>query len=83
MLLATGSRWDASSATGMGLAAYGFDGARRLSVLSGRRLWISLVFRGRAYVSEEETLRVVDLASGAVKLRSRPLPQLLIGDAST
>ena len=85
-LLATGSRWDSrdeASATGMGLAAYGFDGARRLSVLSGRRLWVALAFRGRAYVWDDLTLRVVDLASGTVKSRLRPLPQLLIGDGST
>jgi hypothetical protein len=85
-LLATGSTWTTGGEQrGMGLAAYGFDGARRLAVLPGRSVAVALVFHGRAFVGLGDRYRtkVVDLASGKLlKDRRTPLAQLLIGEAS-
>jgi hypothetical protein len=89
ILLATGSRWDSrdeASATGMGLAAYGLDGTRHLSVFGGRSVSVVLAFRARAFVAagSDHTMKVVDLARGKLmKDRRAPLAQLLIGDGST
>ena len=88
-LLATGSRWDSrdeASSTGMGFAAYGLDGTRKLSVLRGRSLVVALAFRARAYLAggNNQPLKVVDLGSGKLmKDRKAPIAQLLIGDGST
>jgi hypothetical protein len=84
-LLLTGSTWSDSDRTGMGLAAYGFDGTRKLSVLRGDSAQVMLAFRGKAYLDlgRPNTAKVVDLSSGRL-LRDRrvPLAQLLIGDGS-
>jgi hypothetical protein len=84
-LLVTGSTWSDSERTGMGLAAYGFDGSRKLSVLQGDSASVMLAFRGKAYLDlgRPNTATVVDLVSGRL-LRDRrvPLAQLLIGDGS-
>jgi hypothetical protein len=88
-ILATGSRWDSrdnASATGMGIAAYGMDGKRRLSLLRGRALSVALAFRSRAYLSgrNNEPLKVVDLAKAKLmKDRRAPIAELLVGDGST
>jgi hypothetical protein len=82
LLLATGSRFASDEAqTGMGLAVYGFDGARRVAALQGEAAFVELSFRGRAYLSMggSQSTWVVDLATGAVKERRSDLAQLLIG----
>lgn len=88
-LLVTGSRRDSAGgdgSTGMGLAAYGLDGARRLAFFGGHSVSVVLAFRDRAYVAagSDSVLKVVDV-SGAKLLKDRraPLAQLLIGDGST
>jgi hypothetical protein len=89
ILLATGSRWDSreqAPASGMGLAAYGLDGTRHLSVLGGRSVSVVLAFRTRAFVAagRDHAFTVVDLARGKLMDdRRAPLAQLLIGDASS
>src|SRR5207247_2566228 len=85
-LLVTGSTWSDSDRTGMGLAVYGFDGARKLSVFRGDAARVVLAFRGKAYVDlgRPYTARVVDLTSGRILAdRHAPLARLLIGDGST
>jgi hypothetical protein len=88
-LLVTGSRWDSlneATATGMGLAVYGLDGARRLSAFGDRSVFVVLAFRARAYIEagNEHRLKVVDLNRGTLmKDRTAPVAQLLIGDGST
>jgi hypothetical protein len=84
-LLVTGSRWDDSDRSGMGLAAYGLDGTRRASVLGGNAAQLVLAFRGRAYLDlgQRYTTKVVDLASGRLlKDRHAPLAKLLLGISS-
>jgi hypothetical protein len=84
-LLVTGSSWSDSDRTGMGFAAYGFDGARKLSVLRGDSARVLLAFRGKAYLDlgRPYSATVVDLASGRLLTdRHAPLAQLLIGDGS-
>lgn len=84
-LLVTGSTWSDSDRTGMGLAVYGFDGARKLSVFRGDAARVVLAFRGKAYVDlgRPYTATVVDLASGRILAdRHAPLARLLIGDGS-
>lgn len=88
-LLATGGSWDAASQrnVGIGVAAYGHDGEKRLHLFDGERAWVALVYDGRAYVgltgSGQEPLRVVELATGRVLgTRQQPLPWLLVGVAS-
>ncbi len=84
-LLVTGSTWGDSDRTGMGLAVYGFDGARKLSVFRGDAARVVLAFRGKAYVDlgRPYTATVVDLASGRILAdRHAPLARLLIGDGS-
>lgn len=69
-LLARGSSWDSEpqSESGMGLAAYGADRARRFHLFPGQPVWIGYVYRGRAYVSlsGRTELKIVDLASGRI-----------------
>jgi hypothetical protein len=86
-LLATAWLWDsaAQSHSGIGLTAYAFDGHKRFQLFGGTPVRVELVFRGRAYVGigEDPTLRIVDLRRGrVVGMRSRPLPYLLLGQAS-
>lgn len=70
LLLAAGSSWSSEpqSQSGMGLAAYGSDRARRFQVLPGKPAWIGFVYRGRVYLSlpNQSALRIVDLASGGI-----------------
>jgi hypothetical protein len=87
-LLATGSTWDSSSyeRPGIGLVDYGPDGSRRFTALAGQALYLSLVFRNRAYVYDADgsTARVVDLRSGKVSgQRTAPLPWLLDRQSSS
>jgi hypothetical protein len=87
VLLALGGSWDAATerATGIGLAAYGFDGSRRFQLFDGELAWLAQVYGGRAYVgiSGQETLRIVDLATGSVlATRQQPLPWLLLGEGA-
>jgi len=86
-LLATGSSWDAAAGrtTGMGLAAYGFDGGKRFHLFDGRQAWVARVYGGRAFVGlpGQDELHIVDLTSGSI-LATRPqqLPWLLLGSGS-
>jgi hypothetical protein len=85
-LLVTGSTWSDADRSGMGLAAYGFDGTRKLSLLRGDSAYLILVFRGKAYLSlaDNNAMTVVDLAQGTVSgVRHAPLAQLLLGDGSS
>lgn len=84
VLLATGESWDAATerASGIGLAAYGLDGEKRFQLLDGQQTWLAQVYGGRAYagIAGQETLRVIDLATGTVvATRQQPLPWLLLG----
>ena len=83
-LLVTGSTWSDGDRTGVGLAAYSFDGTRKLSVLSGDSAQVVLAFRGKVYLDlgRSHTATVVDLASGRLGDRHAPLALLLIGDGS-
>ena len=84
-LLVTGSHWSDADRSGMGFAAYGMDGTRKLSVLRGDAAYLQLAFRGKAYLDIGQSYRakVVNLASGRLmKDRRMPLAQLLIGDGS-
>lgn len=66
----------------IGLAAYGFDGAKRFQQFDGRQAWLVQAYGGRAYVgiSGEEALWVVDLTAGSlVATQQQPLPWLLLG----
>jgi hypothetical protein len=80
--LATGETWshEPRIETGMGLAIYGPDGVERGRLLDGKRLWISLVYDNRAYVTaNEEPMRIVDLEQGrVVGTRKGSLPWLLL-----
>jgi hypothetical protein len=81
LLLATGWRMSSDEThSGMGIAVYGFDGARRVAALQGAAAFVDLSFRGRAYLSliDARTTQVVDLATGAVDERRAPIAQLLI-----
>lgn len=85
VLLALGGSWDeaAERATGIGLAAYGFDGRKQFQLFDGELAWLAQFYGERAYVgiSGQETLRVVDLATGSVvATRPQPLPWLLLGE---
>jgi hypothetical protein len=86
-LLAMGASWDAAAGrtTGMGLAAYGFDGQKRFQLFDGQQAWVAQVYAGRAYVgvSGQDELHIVDLSSGSV-LATRPqqLPSLLLGSGA-
>ena len=87
VLLAIGGSWDAEKerTVGIGLAAYGFDGGKRFQLFDGQQAWLAQVYGGRAYVgtSGQETLRIVDLATGTVvATRQQPLPWLLLGDGA-
>jgi hypothetical protein len=87
VLLATGGTWDPATSkwTGIGVAAYEFDGARRFQVFDGESAWLARVHGGHAYVgiSGQDQLRIVDLATGrAVGERRSPLPWLVQGLAS-
>ena len=84
-MLVTGARWEDSARSGMGFAAYSFDGTRRLSVLRGDAAYVLLAWRGKAYVGvgESNGATVVDLAKGTVVgVRYAPLAQLLIAPSS-
>ncbi len=93
LLLATGGSWD--SATGkheaIGLAAYGFDGAKRFHRFDGREAWVERVYHGRAYMSVSRNearsqleFPIVDLAAGRTIGRHPPhLPWLLLDSASS
>lgn len=81
LLLATGWRMSSDEMqSGMGIAVYGFDGARRAAALQGSAAFVDLSFRGRAYMSVigERATQVVDLATGAVAARRAPIAQLLV-----
>jgi len=89
LLLAMGSSWSADPAaqarSGMGLAAYGSDGAARFRLFGDSAAWVDFVVAGRAYVgvADERPVRVVDLASGRqIGQRVDALPWPLLGDAS-
>jgi hypothetical protein len=87
VLLAFGGSWDAAAerATGIGLAAYGFDGRKQFQLFDGELAWLAQLYGGRAYVgiSGQETLRIVDLATGSVlATRQQPLPWLLLGEGA-
>jgi hypothetical protein len=87
LLLVTGGTWDpvTSRATGMGVAGYEFDGARRFRLLDGETAWLAGVHGGRAYVggSGNGPLHVVDLTTGqVVGKRTAALPWLVQGVAS-
>jgi hypothetical protein len=57
----------ATTWTGMGLVAYGADGARRFQLFARQRAYVSFVSGGRAYVSVgDAAASIVDLASGQV-----------------
>jgi hypothetical protein len=86
LLLVAGSSWstDPQSQSGMGLAAYGPDRARRFQFLPEKPAWIGFVYRGRAYVSvaNQSALRVLDLASGrVVGTRRNEAPWPLLDDS--
>jgi hypothetical protein len=89
LLLATGSSWSVDAASearsGMGLAAYGSDGAVRFRLFGDSAAWVDFVVAGRAYVgvADEQPVGVVDLASGRqIGQRVEALPWPLLGDAS-
>lgn len=87
VLLAVGGTWDAATERerGIGLAAYGFDGRKLFQLFDGQLAWLAQLYGGRAYVgiSGQQTLRVVDLATGSVlATRQQPLPWLLLGDGA-
>jgi hypothetical protein len=84
VLLAVGGSWDAATErpTGIGLAAYDFDGRKQFHLFDGQLAWLAQLYGGRAYVgiSGQETLRIVELATGTVlATRQQPLPWLLLG----
>jgi hypothetical protein len=84
-MLVTGAKWDDSARSGMGLAAYSFDGSRKLSVLRGDAAYLMLAWRGKAYLGLDgsNSATIVDLSAGkVVGARSAPLAQLLIKDGS-
>jgi hypothetical protein len=85
-LLATGGWWDPATkrTTGIGVAVYGFDGAKRFQLFDGQHAWVALALDGHAYVGVgQEPLRIVDLATGSVVgTRQQPLPSLLLGVGS-
>jgi hypothetical protein len=88
LLLATGSSWDpaTSKTTGIGIAAYGFDGQNRFQLFDGESAWVAQVYGGRAHVGisgQEAPLQIVDLAAGRVVGERRPpLPWLVQGVAA-
>jgi hypothetical protein len=87
LLLAMGGSWDAVTgrATGMGLAAYAFDGRKRFQVFDGEQAWLAEVYGGRAYVGivGQDGLSIIDLPGGnVVGARAQPLPWLLLGDGA-
>jgi hypothetical protein len=85
-MLVTGAKWDDSARSGMGFAAYSFDGSRKLSVLRGDAAFLMLAWRGKAYLGLDgrNSATVVDLGTGnVVGARNAPLAQLLIGDGSS
>lgn len=82
-LLATGGSWSsvAGHEYGMGLAAYAPDGTERFRVLDGKRIWISAVYGGKAFVhaDNEEPMRIIDLETGnELGTRRDNLPWLLL-----
>jgi hypothetical protein len=88
LLLAMGGNWDAVTgrATGMGLAAYAFDGRKRFQVFDGEQAWLAEVYGGRAYVGivGRDGLSIIDLTAGnVVGARAQPLPWLLLGDGAS
>jgi hypothetical protein len=84
LLVATGGRWDdkANREIGIGLSVYGLDGTLRVRLFDGRQAWAQ-VYRGRAFVSlgGGQTLRVVDLARGAITGMRSAIPLLLLGSS--
>lgn len=69
LLLASGSRWHAEAGpTGTGLAVYGPNGARRLTLFPGRVVGVDRISAGRAYIGVDgrNLDRVVDLRTGRV-----------------
>jgi hypothetical protein len=87
LLLATGGSWDevTGRATGMGLAAYAFDGRKRFQIFDGEQAWLAQVYGGRAYVgiAGQDRLNIIDLAAGAVVgARAQPLPWLVLGEGA-
>ncbi|HEV8687178.1 MAG TPA: hypothetical protein VGQ84_07870 [Gaiellaceae bacterium] len=88
LLYAMRHSWDSSTrtTTGMGVAAYDFDGGKRFHVLPHAVAYLALVYRGRAYVGPDRPggpYLVVDVGSGRVLgTRAAGLPRLLREQAS-
>jgi hypothetical protein len=85
LLLATGAGHPSADGSGIGLAAYGFDGRERFRLFEGSEVWVQEVYGGRAYAGitrpdgRQAPLRVVDLESGRVAGRRQPpLPSLVL-----
>ena len=65
---------------GDGVTVYGLDGSLRLHALTGKRAWIQELYDGRAYLSvSSESIRVLDVSTGAISVHAGQLPRLLIG----
>jgi hypothetical protein len=83
-LLATAWLWDSAAQrmSGIGLAAYTFNGRKRFHLFERNPVTLQLVFRGRAYVGigDGDPLHtIVDLARGrVVGTLTEPLPWLLL-----
>jgi hypothetical protein len=82
-LLATGGSWSSEDryTSGIGVAAFGLDGAERFRMLEGKRVWVFAVYGGKAFVQAESEgfFRVVDLESGRVLgTRQGRVPWLLL-----
>jgi hypothetical protein len=98
LLLATGYSWDSSTQRegGYGLAGFALDGSKRFHLFEDTNLTQLKVYRGRAYVGFNGTVRVgathirlddgsafktVDLGTGRIiGTRTAPLPTLLVDD---
>jgi hypothetical protein len=90
LLLATGPGDPSADGSGIGLAAYGFDGRERFRLFEGSEAWVQEVYGGRAYAGIarpdglQAPLRVVDLESGIVAGRRHlPLPWLVLDAAAS
>jgi hypothetical protein len=93
LLLVTGGSWDSATEKqkAIGLAAYNFDGAKRLHRFDGRQAWVEQVYQGRAYVgiplpegSSQHELAIVDLVTGrTVGRHLSRMPSLLLDSASS
>jgi hypothetical protein len=82
-LVATGGSWSSPDrySGGIGVAAFGLDGAERFRMLEGKRVWVFAVYGGKAFVQAENEgfFRVVDLESGReIGTRRGRVPWLLL-----